>query len=373
MPMWPEPVLTMSRPATRVSSVVLDADPTPWAARMYSTALGASTSAGLSPPSLTAPPLVSMTTSALEVLLSLPSVMSPVACRRMEPPPAARSVSPVMVSAPLRAISVMSPPLPRTSACSLRVIAAAASTVRVPAPPTVTACCRAMLPAVVRSSTLSVRVVIAPCTVSVPPAVKVTALSSPLSMRKTVAPSFSAMSIAPLERTSSVSASSVVSALPMASRVPAVTVPLRAVSVTAPACAMLPMMMFPFSEVMLTRPARPVIAVIRMSPSAKMVMSPPVPAFIAIVLIAREPVSAPREGFFVSLIVRSPGWVKVTDRLSTRVFSVRSLPAVTLRFWAVTKPPSVRLAVAASVTEAPCKSDTTTSEAGCDTATPLLS
>ena len=102
MPMGPEPVLTMSRPATRVSSVGLPAAPTPPAARIHSTAFGASTSAGLSPPSLTAPPL-SMTTSALALVLSLPSVMSPVASSRIVPLPAARSVSPVIVSAPARA------------------------------------------------------------------------------------------------------------------------------------------------------------------------------------------------------------------------------------------------------------------------------
>ena len=244
------------------------------------------------------------------------------------------------------------------------MIAAAESTVSVPAPPTVTACCSAILPAVVRSSTSSVAVVIAPCSVSVPPAVSVTALLPVLSMRSTVTPSFSAISIASWALTSSVSASSVVSTAPVvASRVPAVTVPFSAVNVTAPALARLPMVTLPFSEVMLTRPATPVMALMRMSPSATMVMSPPVVASIAIEVIVSEPVSPVTAGLMLSVMVRSPGFVKAMARLSTRVVSVRSSPALTFRVCVVTVPPSVRLSVAASVMFEPCRSETTTSEA----------
>ena len=163
------------------------------------------------------------------------------------------------------------------------------------------------------------------------------------------------MLIAPLAAMSSVSAS-----MESALVVPAVTVPLTADKITSPADAMLPIMMLPFLDVMLTLPALPVMAVIRISPSATMVMSPPVVLSIAMLVNVIFPLTSAI--LAVSVTVRLPGFVNATAKLSTFVFKVRSSPALTANVLAVTESPRVRLSFAVNVMFVPTSGETITRE-----------
>ena len=100
--------------------------------------------------------------------------------------------------------------------------------------------------------------------------------------------------------------------------------------------------MLPFLEVSVMSPATPVMAPMETLPSATIATSPP-PSTCSEVRF-RAPVCT---------TVRSPGRVITTAIVPTSVVRLRSPPTETLRFSAVTVPPSVTPPLAASCTVPP--------------------